>query len=264
MTYLQAIILAIVEGLTEFLPVSSTGHMILTQAVLKMHSSDFLKFFTVEVQLGAILAVVVTYFKRFLKSFDFYFKLIVAVIPALIFGVLLGDKIDSVFENPIGVAIALLIGGILLLFIDKIFNNQTIEDSDKINMKSAFIIGLFQSIALFPGVSRSAASIIGGLTQKLKMKAAAEFSFFLAVPTMFAATAKKSYDFYKSGIHITSSDINTLLVGNVVAFVVAILAIKFFISFLTNHGFKLFGYYRIALGGIIILLYLLGYKLEII
>lgn len=264
MSYLAAIILAIVEGLTEFLPVSSTGHMIITSGIMGITSTDFVKLFTVCIQLGAIAAVVVIYFKRFFQSVNFYLKLFVAFIPAAIFGVLLGDYIDALLENPLGVGIALLIGGIIFLFIDKWFTKEEIKSTDDVSLLQALKIGLFQCIALFPGVSRSGATIVGGLSQKLSRKTAAEFSFFLAVPTMCAATAKKLYDFYKHSGIPNSNEIKLLAIGNVMAFIVALLAIKFFIAFLTKHGFKIFGWYRIIVGGIIILLYILGIELSVL
>ncbi len=264
MTIVQSIILAIVEGLTEYLPISSTGHMILASSFMGIQSEPFVKFFTVAIQLGAILAVVVLYFKRFFKRLDFYFKLLAAFIPAAIFGVLLSDKIDELLESPMGVAIALLVGGVLLLFVDKWFNKPQINDSDEIDYLTAVKIGLFQCIAMIPGVSRSGATIVGGMSQKLSRKAAAEFSFFLAVPTMFAATAKKGYDFYKDGYTLDSEQIKLLAIGNVVAFVIAIVAIKFFIDLLTKYGFRVFGWYRIIVGGIILALILSGMKLEIV
>ncbi len=264
MSYLAAIILAIVEGLTEFLPVSSTGHMIITSGIMGITSTDFVKLFTVCIQLGAIAAVVVIYFKRFFQSVNFYLKLFVAFIPAAIFGVLLGDYIDALLENPLGVGIALLLGGIIFLFIDKWFTKEEIKSTDDVSLWQALKIGLFQCIALFPGVSRSGATIVGGLSQKLSRKTAAEFSFFLAVPTMCAATAKKLYDFYKHSGIPNSNEIKLLAIGNAVAFIVALLAIKFFIAFLTKHGFKIFGWYRIIVGGIIILLYILGIELSVL
>lgn len=264
MTWIEAIILGIVEGLTEFLPVSSTGHMIITSSLMGIQSNDFVKLFTVAIQFGTILSVVVLYFKRFFKSVQFYLRLLVAFIPAAIFGLLFSDAIDNMLENPMVVAISLVIGGIFLLFIDKIFKNNTDEDSDNVKYPSAFVIGLFQCLAMIPGVSRSAATIIGGMQQKLTRKAAAEFSFFLAVPTMFAATAKKMLDFYQDGHTITAHEVNLLLVGNIVGFVVAIIAIKSFISFVTKKGFMVFGIYRIIVGGIILALLLSGHSLEII
>ncbi len=264
MNFAEAIILAIVEGLTEFLPVSSTGHMIITSGLMGITSTDFVKLFTVCIQLGAIAAVVVMYFKKFFQSLNFYFKLITAFTPAAICGILLGDYIDSLLENPLGVGIALFVGGIIFLFVDKWFTKEEIKSTDEMNYFQALKVGLFQCIALIPGVSRSGATIIGGLSQKMTRKAAAEFSFFLAVPTMTAATGKKLLDFYKGHGMPSSEEIKLLALGNVVAFVVALIAIKFFIGFLTKHGFKLFGWYRIAAGGIIILLYLLGYNLNVL
>ncbi len=265
MNLFQAIILAIIEGLTEFLPVSSTGHMIIGSSVMGIQEDEFVKLFTVAIQFGAILSVVVLYFKRFFRSVDFYLKLFVAFIPAAIFGVLFSDKIDDLLESPMVVAVSLVIGGIVLLFIDKVFKQGVEDDADKVKYPAAFMIGLFQCIAMIPGVSRSAATIIGGMTQKLTRKAAAEFSFFLAVPTMFAATAKKMFDFYRvDGATFTGDQIQLLIVGNVVAFIVAMVAIKTFISFLSKNGFKVFGIYRIIVGLIIIVLLLSGYDLAII
>jgi undecaprenyl-diphosphatase len=263
MSYIQAIILAIIEGLTEFLPVSSTGHMILGSSVMGIAHLPFTKLFTVAIQLGAIVSVIVLYWKRFFQTLDFYFKLFVAFIPAVVFGLLFNDYIDALLENVLVVGITLFIGGVLFLFIDKLFNDENKSDASP-SYPSAFKIGMFQVIAMIPGVSRSAATIIGGLTQGLTRKAAAEFSFFLAVPTMFAATAKKGYDYYKEGIVLDGSQINVLVVGNIVAFIVALIAIKSFIGFLTKHGFKLFGYYRIAVGLIILALYFAGYNLNIV
>ena len=264
MSILQVIILAIIEGITEFLPVSSTGHMILASSIMGIQGNDFVKLFTVAIQLGSILSVIVLYFKRFFKSFDFYFKLLAAFIPAVIFGLLFSKKIDQLLESPLGVAIALLVGGIILLFVDKWFKDGNIDDTDQISYPTAIKIGFFQCISMIPGTSRSAASIVGGMTQKLTRKAAAEFSFFLAVPTMFGATAKKLYDFYKEGHTISPNEINLLIIGNVVGFVVAMLAIKSFIGYLSKHGFKAFGIYRIIVGGIILILYLSGYSLQIL
>jgi undecaprenyl-diphosphatase len=262
MNTFEAIVLAIVEGLTEFLPISSTGHMIIASAVMGINEKEFTKIFTVNIQFGAILSVVVLYWRRFFQSFDFYFKLFVAFLPAAFFGFLLGDRIDDLLENELVVAISLLLGGIVLLFVDRFFVAR--EDKgpsiESMNYLTALKIGFFQCIALIPGVSRSAATIIGGMTQHLSRKSAAEFSFFLAVPTMFAASAYKLLKDYE---HIQAADVETLLLGNVVAFVVAMLAIKFFIGFLTKYGFKLFGYYRIALGLLILLLFALGIDLEV-
>jgi undecaprenyl-diphosphatase len=264
MTYFEAFIIAVIEGLTEFLPISSTGHMMLGTAILGIKATPFVKLFTIAIQLGAILSVVILYFKRFFKSVDFYAKLLVAFIPAAIFGVLLGDYIDAALENLMGVAVALFIGGIILLFVDKWFKANNLDDEKDITYAKALKIGLFQCLAMWPGMSRSACTIIGGMTQKLTRKNAAEFSFFLAVPTMFAATAKKLLDFYKDGITLNSQEINILVFGNVIAFIVALLAIKSFIGFLNKHGFKFFGWYRIIVGGILIILFLLKVPIEIL
>jgi undecaprenyl-diphosphatase len=264
MNIIHAIILAIIEGLTEFLPVSSTGHMIIASSAMGIASNDFVKLFTVAIQLGAILSVVVLYFKRFFRTFDFYIKLLVAFIPAAVFGLLFAKKIDELMESALTVGITLFVGGIILLFVDKWFNQPTIEEEKDINYLTALKIGFFQCISMIPGTSRSAATIVGGMSQKLTRKAAAEFSFFLAVPTMFAATAKKLLDFYKEGHAITGEEIKLLAIGNVVAFIVALLAIRTFITFLERKGFVLFGWYRIMVGAIIIGLYMSGHNLEVI
>ncbi len=264
MNILQSIILAIVEGLTEFLPISSTGHMIIGSSLLGIAENEFVKNFTVIIQFGAILSVVVLYWKRFFKSIDFYVKLFVAFIPAAVIGLLVSDYIDMLLENVIVVAVTLLLGGIFLLFVDRIFEKNESNPDSEPNIKSSFIIGVFQVIAMIPGVSRSAATIIGGLTQKLTRKAAAEFSFFLAVPTMFAATCYKLLKIYQSDTGFTSHDIQILAIGNIVAFVVAMMAIKFFINFLTKHGFKVFGYYRIIVGIAILAMYFAGIDLKIV
>ncbi len=264
MNLIHAIILAIIEGLTEFLPVSSTGHMIIASSAMGIANNDFVKLFTVAIQLGAILSVVVLYFKRFFRSIDFYFKLIVAFIPAAVFGLLFSKKIDQLLESALTVGITLFIGGIILLFVDKWFTKPLIDNEDEVDYMTALKIGFFQCIAMIPGTSRSAATIVGGMTQKLSRKAAAEFSFFLAVPTMFAATAKKLLDFYKEGHAITGDEIKLLAIGNVIAFIVALLAIRSFITFLQRKGFVLFGWYRIIVGAIIIGLYMTGHNLEMI
>lgn len=253
MNTLQAIILAIIEGITEFLPVSSTGHMIIASSFFGIAHDDFTKLFTIVIQLGAILSVIILYFKRFFQSFDFYFKLLVAFIPAVILGLLLSDFIDSLLENPVTVAISLLLGGFILLKVDQWFGHTSPDDEKEITYPQAFKIGLFQCLAMIPGVSRSGASIVGGMSQKLSRTAAAEFSFFLAIPTMLGATVKKCYDYYKAGFVLSDDQINYLIIGNIVALVVALLAIKTFIGFLTKNGFKLFGYYRI-LAGIVLLI----------
>ncbi|QBQ41028.1 undecaprenyl-diphosphate phosphatase [Sphingobacterium psychroaquaticum] len=264
MTYFQAIVLAIIEGLTEFLPVSSTGHMIIGTALMGMEPSPFVKLFTIVIQLGTILSVLVLYFKRFFKSMDFYYKLVVAAIPASILGLILNDFIDSLLESPLMVAVMLVVGGIILLFVDKWFNKPTIENSDHISYKQSFIIGLYQCLALIPGTSRSASTIVGGMTQNLTRKAAAEFSFFLAIPMMLGASVVKLYKFFKEGHTFTGEEINLLIVGNIVGFIVAIVAIKTFIDVLTKYGFKAFGWYRIVVGLVIIGLLLSGHSLQII
>ncbi|MCA6436633.1 MAG: undecaprenyl-diphosphate phosphatase [Bacteroidota bacterium] len=255
MTYFEALLIAIVEGITEFLPISSTGHMMLTTALLGVVPTDFVKLYTVAIQLGAILSVVVLYFKHFFKSVGFYFKLVVAFIPSAIAGLLLGDWIDAQLENIYGVAVALFAGGIVLVFVDKWFKNPSVETGDDVSYLTALKIGAFQCLALFPGVSRSASTIIGGMSQKLTRQAAAEFSFFLAVPTMAAATLKKLLDFYKDDVAISGDEIKILLFGNAVAFVVALIAIKTFINLLNKFGFKWFGIYRILVGGTLLLLF---------
>jgi undecaprenyl-diphosphatase len=264
MGIIEAIILAIIEGLTEFLPVSSTGHMIIASSMMGIASEEFVKLFTIVIQLGAILSVVVLYFKRFFQSVNFYLKLVVAFIPAAVFGVLLSDKIDQLMESPLAVAISLLVGGVILLFVDKWFNRPTVHEEVNIDFLTAFKIGLFQCIAMIPGVSRSGATIVGGMSQKLSRKVAAEFSFFLAVPTMLAATGKKLYDFLKEGESFSPEQIKILAIGNVVAFVVALLAIKTFIGFLNKNGFKIFGWYRIVVGLAIIILLAVGYELKVV
>jgi len=264
MTYIQALIIAIVEGLTEFLPVSSTGHMMITTALLGMKITPFVKLFTVAIQLGAILSVVFLYFKHFFKSVHFYLKLFVAFIPSAIAGLLFGDWIDVQLENVFGVAVALFVGGIVLFFIDKWFQSAELNDDENIGFLKAFKIGAFQCLALFPGVSRSASTIIGGMTQNLSRQLAAEFSFFLAVPTMLAATLKKLLDFYKDGLTLSGQEINLLLFGNVVAFLVAILAIKSLLSILNKHGFKAFGIYRMIVGALLIVLFMLGINIAVV
>lgn len=292
LTTLQTIIIAIVEGLTEFLPVSSTGHMIITQNLLGVESTEFVKAFTVIIQFGAILSVVCLYWKRFfhlnevtifdkektvnkslaqslaiwgklfLQKFDFYWKLLIAFLPAAIIGFLFSDKIDEMLESVAVVAVMLVIGGVFMLFCDKIFSNQ--DKSAALTEKKAFNIGLFQCIAMIPGVSRSMATIVGGMAQKLTRKDAAEFSFFLAVPTMFAATGYKVLKlFLDGGTSIIMNNLSALIIGNVVAFIVALLAIKFFIRFVTKYGFKAFGWYRIIVGGAILVMLMLGHNLEI-
>lgn len=269
MHLIEAIILAIIEGITEYLPVSSTGHMIIASSFMRIATDDFTKLFTIVIQLGAILAVLVLYWKRFFQSLDFYLKLLVAFIPAVILGLLLNDIIDDLLESPITVAISLIIGGFILLKVDDWFKAN--EGFDKrnptahteISYLTALKIGFFQCLAMIPGTSRSGASIVGGMTQKINRKTAAEFSFFLAVPTMLGATAKKTYDYYKAGFMISSEQINYLIIGNIVAFIVALIAIKSFIDYLSKKGFKLFGYYRIVLGFTLLIIHFFIYKLSI-
>jgi undecaprenyl-diphosphatase len=272
MTLFQAIILAIVEGITEYLPVSSTGHMVVTSSLMGIAKDEFTKVFEVAVQLGAILAVVVLYWRKFFnfQRWQFYVKLIIAVIPALVLGLLFSDKIDELLESPTTVAITLLLGGVVLLFIDKIFSAEgaatNVQREEDMSMMKAFMVGLWQCIAMIPGVSRSAASIIGGMQQKLTRKLAAEFSFFLAVPTMCAASGyslflKETGPAKQKGYELILSSSNNLyafIVGNIVAFVVAMLAIRFFIGFLQRKGFRIFGWYRIIAGIVLLVLTLTG------
>lgn len=266
MSYWEAIILAIIEGLTEFLPVSSTGHLILGTAALGIEPSDYVKLFTIAVQPGAILAVVVLYWKRFFKSIDFYFKLLLAFIPAAVFGLLFNKQIDALLESPLTVGITLLIGGILFLFVDKWFKSNEEITNQEITNKKAIIVGFFQVLSMIPGTSRSGATIIGGLVGKLNRKNAAEFSFFLAVPTLLAATGYKLVKFIaqSDAPFQSNNEIYMLIVGNLVAFIVGIIAIKGFISFLTKYGLAYFGWYRIVLGAIIILLIAFNVDLNLI
>lgn len=263
MDYLHAFILAIIEGITEFLPVSSTGHMVIASAIMGIGKDEFVKLFEIAIQLGAILAVVVLYWKKFFdfSKWQFYVKLLIAVIPALFFGKLLNDFIDEKLGNPIFIAVVLLLGGIVLLFIDRFFTKPEIHHEAEISNMSAFKIGCFQVLAVvFPGLSRSAATIIGGMQQKLSRHAAAEFSFFLAVPTMCAATGYKLL----KGYHLLNAEnVKLLLFGNLIAFIVAIIAIKSFIGFLSKHGFRVFGWYRIVVGVVILALYFSGIELNV-
>ena len=280
MSILETIIIAIVEGLTEFLPVSSTGHMIIAQNLLGVESTEFVKAFTFIIQFGAILSVVVLYWKRFfqlnhtpapegagcvkrfLHTFDFYWKLFVAFIPAAILGLLFSDAIDAMLESVGVVAVMLVLGGIFMLFCDRIFNKGS-EDTP-FTEKRAFMVGLFQCISMIPGVSRSMATIVGGMSQGLTRKAAAEFSFFLAVPTMFGATLYKVYKILKTGgMEMIMDNMTTLIVGNAVAFIVAMLAIKGFIKYVQKYGFKAFGWYRIIVGGLILVMMAAGFDLQI-
>jgi len=262
MTLIESIIIAIVEGLTEFLPVSSTGHMVIVSSIMGIETDTFTKLFEIVIQLAAILSVVVLYWKKFFdfKKLSFYIKLIIAVIPALIVGALLKKHIDRMLESPVPIAVILLLGGIVLLFVDNWFKRPVLDKEENISNKNAFVIGCFQVLSvLFPGLSRSAATIIGGMQQKLTRKSAAEFSFFLAVPTMLAATVKSLWDVYKESPEVlNTSNLSTLLVGSIIAFIVALLSIKFLIGFLQKHGFRLFGYYRIIVGILLLILFYTG------
>ena len=276
MTILQSLILAIVEGLTEFLPVSSTGHMILTEGILGMESTPYLKAFTVMIQFGAILSVLVYYFRRFLPfpmfglkpdsstslgGWSLYGLMILGCIPAAVLGLLLNDYIDTLLGSTWVVLVMLFLGGILMLYIDRLFPEK---GERQLKPKNALIIGLFQCLAMIPGVSRSMATIVGGMQQGLTRRQAAEFSFFLAIPTMAGATLLKGYKLYKElGVEVFRDNWDTLFVGNVVAFLVALLAIKFFIGFVSKYGFRFFGYYRIALALIVALALLLGADLSL-
>ncbi len=279
MDILEAIIIAIVEGLTEFLPVSSTGHMIITEGLLGMQSTPFVKAFTVIIQFGAILSVVCLYWRRFfypetMKThgytwwqaiWRFYLRLIVGVIPAVVLGLAFNDFIESNLGNVMLVAVMLIVGGVFMLFCDRIFNKGT--DATPLTYKRSFVIGLVQCISMIPGVSRSMATIVGGMSQRLTRKAAAEFSFFLAVPTMLGATCLELYKMISHGegnILMEGNNLEILIIGSVVAFVVAIAAIKFFISYVTKYGFKMFGWYRIIVGGLIVALSLAGYELTMV
>jgi undecaprenyl-diphosphatase len=263
MSIFEIIILALVEGITEFLPVSSTGHMILVSTLMGIQQDPFVKVFEVCIQFGAILAVVVLYFKRFLKTINFYLVLFAGFLPTAILGLLLKKRIDMLLENVEVVAISLLFGGIVLVFIDRFFSSDEKDDLTEVSYKTAFWIGLIQSISMIPGVSRSAATIIGGLTQKLTRKTAAEFSFFLAVPTMFAATAKSLWD-QKEILAGSSDKIWMLILGNGIAFVVAYMVMSAFVGFLNRNGFRIFGYYRIVLGLTILGLLYAGVPLKIV
>lgn len=278
MNTLETIIIAIVEGLTEFLPVSSTGHMIIAQSLLGVESTPFVKAFTVIIQFGAILSVICLYWKKFFyptaersgvsywkAMYDFYARLVVGVLPAVVLGLAFNDFIESNLGNVSLVAVMLIVGGVFMLFCDRIFNKGS-EDT-KLTYKRAFIVGLIQCISMIPGVSRSMATIVGGMSQRLTRKAAAEFSFFLAVPTMFGATCLETYKLISHGggsLLTQGNNLETLLLGSVVAFIVAILAIKFFISYVTKYGFAAFGWYRIIVGIIIIACALCGIELKMV
>ena len=278
MTWIETIVIAIVEGLTEFLPVSSTGHMVITQALLGMESTPFLKAFTVIIQFGAILSVICLYWRRFFYPetmrthgytwwqaiWRFYLRLIVGVLPAVVLGLAFNDYIEASLENVMLVAVMLIVGGVFMLFCDRIFNKGS--EATCLTLKRAFFIGLIQCISMIPAVSRSMATIVGGMSQKLTRKAAAEFSFFLAVPTMFGATCLETYKLIAGGegnILMEGNNLTLLLLGCAVAFIVAVLAIKFFIDYVSRYGFVAFGWYRIIVGGVLIGMSLCGYQLEI-
>ena len=280
LTYFENIIISIVEGLTEFLPVSSTGHMIIAQNILGVESTPFVKAFNVIIQFGAILSVVCLYWKRFFRlntepvpsgygafktlfhKLDFYWKLIVAFLPAAFFGLLFSDIVDAAMESILVISVMLIVGGVFMIFTDRIFDEK--GDGKPLTNKKAIYIGLFQCIAMIPGVSRSMATIVGGMFQKLSRKDAAEFSFFLAVPTMFAATCYKMLKLFlePGGVELLRDNVMTLVIGNVVAFIVALLAIKFFIGYVTKYGFKAFGWYRIIVGGAILAMVLTGHDIK--
>jgi len=286
MTTFEAVVLAIVEGLTEFLPVSSTGHLILTNALLNVEPSNFTKIYIINIQFGAILSVLVLYWKRFLQSVNFYYKLLVAFLPAAVFGLLLNDYIDALLESEMTVAISMVVGGVILVASDVLFKKQLADatndrDTMRINVvnefgieehkevlkpfpityKQSLIIGFYQTISMIPGVSRAAATTVGGLQQGLNMKRAAEFSFFLAVPTISAAAG---YKLLKGFQYIKGTDMGFLIMGNIIAFIVAIFAIRFFITLITKYGLKFFGWYRIIVGLVIIILLLTGHSLQIV
>ena len=278
MDYIQAIILGIVEGLTEFLPVSSTGHMIITQHLLGMESTPFVKAFTVIIQLGAIISVLVLYWRRFFyparlqegqtwwsSIWRFYLKLIVGVLPAVVLGLLFNDLVDEALGSVMVVAVMLVVGGVFMLFCDRIFNKGS-EDTP-LNYKRALVIGIVQCVSMIPGVSRSMATIVGGMSQKLTRRHAAEFSFFLAVPTMFGASVLEFYKMIKDGsgnILAEGNNMSLLMVGSIVSFIVAIAAIKFFINYVSKYGFKAFGWYRILVGTIILIALLYGIDLQMV
>ena len=276
MTYWHALLLAIVEGITEFLPVSSTGHMIIASALLGIPPTPFFKLYLVLIQLGAILSVLVVYWKRFFQNIDFYLKLLVAFLPIVVVGLLFKKHIDALLESVTTVAVMLVVGGVILLFVDRWFPQEDSKEGGhpvtNPSFKEALIIGLFQCLAVVPGTSRSAATIVGGLTQKLTRRAAAEFAFFLAMPTMAAAAVKDIYDYYKeakaAGVDIahlfSAAEVKMLVLGNVVAFVVALLAIRLFVGFVAKYGFRAFGIYRIIAGGILLIMLALKLPLNVL
>lgn len=255
MDLFQSIIIAIIEGLTEFLPVSSTGHMILAEAALKINETEFVKTFTIVIQIGAIMAIVLMYIKRFLRSFEIYLKLFVAFIPTAIIGFLAYDFIKNVLFSPVVVSVSLVVGGIVLIIIDRhvIRKKSEVTDLENIPLKNAFFIGLIQCFSMIPGVSRAAATIIGGVFNRFDKKQATEFSFLLAVPTMLAASG---YDLIKTPVNFTHNEILLLLTGLLVAFVTAWFAVKIFLKIVEKYGFKHFGYYRIIIGVVFFLVFI--------
>ncbi len=253
MTWMQSVIIAIVEGITEFLPISSTAHIKFTKALMQMDPNEpFSNMFDIVIQFAAIMAVIVLYFKRFVnfKDISFYIKLAIAVVPALIFGALLKKHIDHILGDIKIIACVTLVGGIILLFVDKWFKRPVVHREEDITYQQALKVGCFQVLSiLFPGLSRSASTIIGGLATRLDRKVAAEFSFFLAVPTMAAATVKELYDTWKHTPEVFhSSNTNMLLAGCGIAFVVSLIAIKSFITYVQKNSFRAFGVYRIIAG----------------
>lgn len=317
MNLIDLIIISIVEGLTEFLPISSTGHMMIAEGLLGVEMTTFVKSFTVIIQLGAILAVVVLYWRKFFypsadalgttastkgdnasskghkvglsqwwsRIWPFYLKLIVGVLPAVVVGLSLKKVIDQNMESVTMVAVMLIVGGVFMLFCDQMFAPKDKAEVEKLShngvtYRRALMVGLYQCIAaVLPGTSRSMATIVGGMQQKLTRKMAAEFSFFLAVPTMFGAALKEVYDLMKHGTDITLADgtvqhltgtqvltadghLTTLLLGSFIAFVVALMAVKYFIHYIARYGFRAFGWYRIIVGAVILVLSLFGVKLQ--
>lgn len=249
MTIFQAIVIGVVEGLTEFLPISSTGHMILTSAAFGIAEDDFTKLFEISIQLGAILAVVILYRNQLFRAGkDLWMKLLYAVMPALVLGFLFAKKIDYMLEKPIFVAWTMVLGGVILLFVDRWFQEPKCQNLGEVTVEQSVKIGFWQVLAMIPGVSRSGATIIGGMQQGLSRKIAAEFSFFLAIPTMCAATGYKMLKALKTDHHLITDHIGLLLIGNLVAFVVGVLAMKGFVGYLKKHGFRFFGVYRIVVG----------------
>lgn len=275
MTLIQTIIIAIVEGLTEFLPMSSTGHMIITQNLLGVQQGDpFVHAFTFIIQFGAILSVVCLYWKHFFQmrnyeefvdKMKFYGLLFVGVLPAVVIGLAAKKSglLDWLLDSVVVVAAMLVIGGVFMLFCDRIFNKGS--ENNQVDWKRAFLIGCWQCLSVIPGTSRSMATIVGGMQQKLTRKRAAEFSFFLAVPTMAGATLLDLIDMFKEGTTwATSNNIMLLIVGCVIAFVVAMLAMKWFVGFLTKYGFRAFGWYRIIIGAVILLMLATGHSLVMV